>query len=255
MTVDIAVERRERWVELRLERPAKKNALTGAMYDALTQAFIEGEADAHVRAFLLTGAGETFTSGHDIGGFAEMAALGMNAPVIAFLRAIAALKKPLVAAVNGPAIGIGVTMLLHCDFVVATAGATFRMPFVDLGLVPEAASSLLVPQLVGHARAAELLLLGDAFDAETARAYGFVNRVAPGAAATLEIARDIARRFSAKAPAALRATKALLKNGAGSVPARIEEEAVLFGERLRSPEALEAFAAFQGRRAPDFSRF
>lgn len=252
---EIGVARIERRLELRLDRPAKKNALTGAMYEALASAFAEGDADSDVRAFLIHASGETFTSGNDVGGFAEMVARGADAPVLRFLRALADLKKPLVAVVNGPAIGVGVTMLLHCDLVVASEGATFRMPFVDLGLVPEAASSLLVPRLVGHARASELLLLGEPFDAATARAYGFVNRLAADGAAALDVAREFARRLCAKPPAAVAATKALLKGGSSDVAARIDEEAAHFAERLQSPEAREAFAAFVERRAPDFTRF
>ncbi|MBD5655107.1 MAG: enoyl-CoA hydratase [Candidatus Eremiobacteraeota bacterium] len=255
MSDDVEIERIERRLELRLNRPAKKNALTGAMYGALADALAEGEADANVRAFLLCGAGETFTSGHDIGGFAEMATLGADAPVIRLLRAISRLKKPLVAAVNGPAIGIGVTMLLHCDLAVAVERATFRMPFVDLGLVPEAASSLLVPRLVGRVRAAAMLLLGEEFDARAAHDYGIVNRLAPDPATALEFARDYARRLCEKPPGALAATKALLSDGTSAVAARIEEEAAVFVERLASPEAQEAFAAFLARRPADFSRF
>ena len=171
-----------------------------------------------------------------------------------FLSALSSLATPLVAAVNGAAIGVGTTMLAHADLVIAARSARFVMPFTSLGLVPEAASSLLFPRLVGHQRASALLLLGDPLDAETAREWGFVNQVVADED-LMTTARGVAARLAALPPASVRQTKALIKNGRGDVPGRIAEELVLFRERLRSPEAAEAFRAFAEKRKPDFSRF
>jgi enoyl-CoA hydratase/carnithine racemase len=164
------------------------------------------------------------------------------------------MQKPLIGAVNGAAIGVGTTMLAHCDLVVAARSARFVMPFTSLGLVPEAGSSLLFPQLLGNQRASALLLLGEPMTAETAREWGFVNQVVDDAA-LMDTARGLARRLAALPPGAVRQTKHLIRHGAPDVTARIAEELVLFRERLASPEAAEAFAAFVEKRKPDFSRF
>jgi enoyl-CoA hydratase/carnithine racemase len=164
------------------------------------------------------------------------------------------MQKPLIAAVNGAAIGVGTTMLMHCDLIIAARSARFVMPFTSLGLVPEAASSLLFPRLLGHQRASALLLLGEPLDAATAHEWGFVNRVADDAA-LMPTAHDMARRLAALPPQAVRLTKRLIRHGATDVAGRMADELALFRERLGSPEAQEAFAAFMEKRKPDFSRF
>jgi enoyl-CoA hydratase/carnithine racemase len=255
MTVHIQVTTGERVTTIRLDRPEKKNAITLEMYAALRGALDAAASDAAVRAVVIAGARDCFTSGNDIGDFmrANQGSGGDITAPLGFLRALATFEKPLVAAVGGVAIGIGTTMLLHCDVVYASPNARFKTPFVDLALVPEAGSSLLLPSLVGERRAAQLLLLGEQIDAPTALAWGLVNGVADDAEAAAQAA---ARKLAACAPAALRATKALTRRpnrDAVLEAMRIEGEA--FAERLRSPEALEAFQAFAMRRPADFSKF
>ena len=242
-----------RVLHLALDRPEKKNALTRAMYARLADALEEAQDDAGVRAVVLSGRGGVFTGGNDLGDFMMDPPTGPDSPTFRFLRAAAGFAKPLVAAVSGPAIGIGTTILLHCDLAYAAPDAHFKMPFVDLGLVPEAASSLLLPRVAGMARAAELLLLGESFSAETAREIGLVNAVvADPTAHALERAAALAD----KPPAAVRQSKALLKREtADAVGETMAREGALFMERLASPEAQEAFTAFFEKRAPDFSRF
>lgn len=241
-------------LEVLFNRPEKKNALTRAMYTAAVDAFHQADADPAIRVVLLSGAGDTFTSGNDIKDFQLRSATNEASHASPFLDALSSLATPLVAAVNGAAIGVGTTMLAHADLVIAARSARFVMPFTSLGLVPEAASSLLFPRLVGHQRASALLLLGEPMDAETAREWGFVNRVVADAD-LMTTARDVAARLAALPPEAVRLTKDLIKNGRGDVPGRIAQELVLFGQRLRSPEAAEAFQAFAEKRKPDFSRF
>jgi enoyl-CoA hydratase/carnithine racemase len=251
---EVLVERAGPVLEITLNRPEKKNALTRAMYQAVETAFTTAEDDPAIRVLLLTGAGDTFTSGNDIKDFQARAETNEATHASPFLTALSSLTKPLVAAVNGAAIGVGTTMLAHCDLVIAARSARFVMPFTSLGLVPEAASSLLFPRLVGHQRASALLLLGEPMDAETAQDWGFVNQVVADAT-LLAVARGVASRLAALPPEAVRQTKDLIKNGHGDVPGRIEQELVLFRNRLRSPEAAEAFQAFVEKRKPDFSRF
>jgi enoyl-CoA hydratase/carnithine racemase len=241
-------------LEIVFNRPEKKNALTGGMYAAMVDAFRLADADPSIRAVILTGAGDTFTSGNDIKDFQSRAATGEATHASPFLTALSSLTKPLVGAVNGAAIGVGTTMLAHADLVIAARSARFVMPFTSLGLVPEAASSLLFPRLVGHQRASALLLLGEAIDATTAHDWGFVNKVVPEED-LMPTARAIAARLAALPAAAIRQTKELIKNGRPDVPGRIAQELVLFSERLRSPEAAEAFQAFVEKRKPDFSKF
>jgi enoyl-CoA hydratase/carnithine racemase len=241
-------------LEIRLNRPEKKNALTRAMYDAMADAFAQVDADPTLRAALLTGTGDTFTSGNDIGDFQARAAGQSEGAASRFLPAISSMQKPLVAAVNGPAIGVGTTMLMHCDLIVASRAARFVTPFTSLGLVPEAASSLLFPRLLGYQRAGALLLLGEPVDAATAHEWGLVNRVVDEEA-LLPTAREIAQRLAALPPAAVRLTKRLIRHGADDVAGRMSEELKLFRERVASPEAAEAFRAFMQKRKPDFSAF
>jgi len=251
---NVVISRADAVLEIRLDRPEKKNALTRAMYEAMADAFERADADPTIRVALLTGTGDSFTSGNDIADFQARAAGGARSSASRFLPTISSMRKPLVAAVNGAAIGVGTTMLMHCDLIVAVRSARFVMPFTSLGLVPEAASSLLFPRLLGHQRASALLLLGEPLDAETALAWGLVNRVVDDAA-LMDTARDVARRLAALPPHAVRLTKRLIKQGAPDVAGRMEEEIQLFREQLASPEAKEAFAAFMEKRKPDFSRF
>jgi enoyl-CoA hydratase/carnithine racemase len=240
-------------LEVLLNRPEKKNALTRAMYQAVETAFKLADSDRSIRAVILGGAGDTFTSGNDIRDFQARAATDEVVHASPFLLALSTLATPLVAAVNGAAIGVGTTMLMHADLVVAARTARFAMPFTSLGLVPEAASSLLFPRLVGHQRASALLLLGESMDARTAFDWGLVNKVVEPTD-LMWTARAYAERLAVLPPDAVRRTKHLIRNGRQDVPGRIAEELALFREQLRSPEAAEAFAAFVEKRKPDFSR-
>lgn len=237
-----------------MNRPDKKNALTHAMYAAMADALEQAERDAAIRVALITGAGDAFTAGNDLGDFMSAPPQGADAPVFRFLRAIASASKPVIAAVNGLAVGVGTTMLLHCDLVYAARSATFTAPFVNLALVPEAASSLLLPQRIGHAKAAELFLLGAKLDAAGAEAAGLVAAVFDDAALLAE-ATSRAKALAAKAPNAVRLTKALMKRQPEPVAERMAEEARHFGAQLTSPEVREAITAFMQKRAPDFSSF
>src|SRR6266704_3336510 len=176
MADQVSVEVTDRILSVRMDRPEKKNALTRAMYIAMTEALRQAEANSAVRVIFITGTGDSFTAGNDLVDFAN-AAPGETSPAIAFLQTLAGAQKPVVAAVNGTAIGIGTTMLLHCDLVYAASSARFQLPFVNLGLCPEAASSFILPRMMGHHRAAELLFLGGPFDAGMARDFGIVNEV------------------------------------------------------------------------------
>jgi len=221
--------------ELRLDRPEKRNAITLRMYQALASHLHAALADQAVRAVLLSGAGASFSAGNDLNDFLTGPEFTSAHPAMDVLRTLATFDKPLVAAVHGPTIGIGVTMLLHCDLVVAAQGTQLLMPFVALGLVPEAGISLLLPRLVGPQRAAELLLLGQPLDAAEAQRLGLVNRVVE-ADKLLEEARSLAQRLAQQPQDALRATKRLLRGDAAEVLARIEAEAQVFGAQLKSEE-------------------
>jgi enoyl-CoA hydratase/carnithine racemase len=240
---------------LQFNRPEKKNALTPVMYSALVDGLRRAEDDDAVRVVLFTGTEGCFTSGNDIENFLSAPPSGETSPVFQFLTAISQGKKPVVAAVSGTAVGIGTTMLLHCDLVYAGASAVFQMPFVNLGLCPEAGSTLLLPRMMGHQRAAELLFFGEPFSAEAAREAGIVNGVCPDGA-LLETVWARARQLATQPPAAVRLAKSLLKRRMVSdLRETIAEEGECFKERLRSPEAIEAMTAFLKRRKPDFSRF
>lgn len=240
---------------IEIARPEKKNAITGAMYTALASAFDAAREDNAVRAILLTGQPGIFTSGNDIEDFVKRPANLEQAPSFAFMKALMACDKPVVAAVTGAAIGIGTTMLLHCDFVYVSDEARLAMPFVSLGVVPEFGSSLIVPQLMGNVRAAEKLLLGEPFTAAEAVECGIANAVLP-AAEVVRHARRVAERFNALPPGAVRETKRLLRRSrSAALLETIGVEGKAFGERLQSPEAKEAFSAFFEKRKPDFSRF
>ena len=240
---------------IEIARPEKKNALTQAMYSAMSEAIVAADADPAIRALLITGQPGIFTSGNDLEDFMQRPPAGEDSPVFQFMKALADCGKPVVAAVTGGAIGIGTTMLLHCDLVYVSDEARLAMPFVGLGLVPEYASSLLVTQRVGHAKATELLLLGEPFNGESAVEMGIANAVLP-AAEVVNHARRMAERFNALPPGAVRESKALMRRGQKAlVQETIEVEGEIFGKRLRSPEAMEAFQAFFQKRKPDFSKF
>ncbi|WP_137890685.1 enoyl-CoA hydratase [Ramlibacter sp. 2FC] len=238
---------------LTLNRAERKNALTADMYAALADALARAEADASVRVVLLQGQETVFSAGNDIGDFLNAPPATPDRPVFRFLRGIAAFPKPLLAAVCGPAVGVGTTLLFHCDLVYAGDNAAFSMPFVNLGLCPEAASSLLAPQMFGYHRAAEALLLGEPFFAEAALEVGLVNRVLPPTEVNA-YAQAQARKLAAKPLVSLVETKRLLKKGqAAQVAERMAEEGASFSRMLREPAAREAFAAFMDKRKPDFS--
>jgi len=240
---------------IEIARPEKKNALTAAMYSAMAEALAAANADAAVRAVLITGQPGVFTSGNDLEDFMQRPPAGPDSPVYRFMQALLDCEKPVVAAVTGAAVGIGTTMLLHCDLVYVSDEARLAMPFVGLGLVPEYASSLLVPALMGHAKAAEKLLLGDPFTGEQAVECGIANAVLP-AGEVVNHARRMAERFNALAPAAVRESKRLMRAPQrAAIQQVMAAEGEVFGQRLRSPEAREAFQAFFEKRKPDFSRF
>jgi enoyl-CoA hydratase/carnithine racemase len=248
MSDHILVSQADGVCELRLNRPDKRNAITFAMYDALWDAMVRAEADDSVRAILLSGAGASFTAGNDLMDFMNRPPSTSEQGPARFIRLLPKIRKILVAAVHGSTVGIGVTMLLHCDLVLAARGARLSMPFVKLGLVPEAASSLLLPRLIGHQRAAELLLLGTPIDSAAALNFGLVNRVVEDDV-LLEEARALARTVAEQPAGALRATKQLLRSETG-VTARIEEEMLAFQERLGSAEFKSAVQAFFGKGRP-----
>lgn len=233
---------------IRLERPERKNALTLAMYTALTESLTKAQADSSVRCVLFAGHPGTFCAGNDVQDFIAFAGSGrLGQPIIDFLHALVACRLPLVAAVDGPAVGIGTTLLMHCDHVVASDRSVFATPFVDLGLVPEAASSLIGPRLMGHARAFELLVMGRRWTAAKAEAAGLVNTVV-AAEALEETALAAAREIAGKAPEALAISRALLRGSPDDILQRMHEEADHFAARLGSPEAQQAFMAFLSRR-------
>ncbi|OLF80889.1 enoyl-CoA hydratase [Maricaulis sp. W15] len=253
----VLVETADRIRTIRFNRPAKKNALTQDMYAAAAEALEAADTDPSVRVSIITGAEGVFTAGNDIVDFTQRPPdfneQHDTPPVRRFMMALLNAQKPVVAAVDGLAIGIGVTMLLHCDLVVASSRAIFKTPFVDLALAPEFASSQLMPRIFGHAVAAELLLLGETWDATRARETGLVNRVTEPDKMD-ETARFMAAILAAKAPTSLKASKALMRQPAESIEARMDRENAIFASQLQSPEFAEAAAAFLERRAPDFDK-
>jgi len=254
MAENIAVAVQDRILTLRLERLEKKNALTRGMYLGMIEGLKQADADSSVRVVLITGTETCFTAGNDLVDFAN-ARPGETSPAILYLQALAGLQKPVIAAVGGVAVGIGTTMLLHCDLVYAASDARFQLPFVNLGLCPEAGSSTLLPAMVGHRRAAELLFFGEPFSADTARDLGIVNTVVTSNE-LLSTARAKAQQLAEKPPSALRTTKALLKRGsAGAIADAMAKETEQFAALLQGPEAREAMMAFMQRRKPDFSQF
>jgi len=239
---------------IQLNRPEKKNALTAEMYAAIAEAVRGADSDPGVCVSLIHGAGDAFTAGNDLQDFLANPPRSDDSPTFRFLDAVSHAEKPLVAAVHGVAVGVGTTMLAHCDLVYAAEGTRFSLPFVNLGLCPENASSVLLPLLAGYQRAAELLMLGEPFDAAKAREIGLVNAVVPPAE-LLGVATAAAQKLAAKPPESLRLTKRLLRRGLmREIEAALAEESRHFRERLGSPEAKEAFSAFLEKRAPNFTK-
>ena len=254
MSEHIKIEHKDHILTLTFARPDKKNAITNAMYAALADAILAAETDPKTRVIVLRGEGDMYTAGNDVGEFATMATGHFHGErhVSRFIDAIARSTKPMVAAVQGRAVGIGTTMLLHCDFVVLAENALLSTPFVGLALVPEAASSLLLPLRIGYARAYEMFALGETLDATTALALGVANRVVPLDKLHAEAAA-IAARLARQPAGSLAATKRLMRN-AGTLLAQMGAESTVFAERLTTPEAREAFTAFAEKRAPDFMK-
>ena len=237
------------------DRPEKKNAITAAMYGALADALHRGESDPAVRAMLIAGQPGIFTAGNDLEDFLKSPPHGDDSPVFRFLQIISTAQKPIVAAVRGAAVGVGTTLLLHCDLVYAGRSAKFSLPFVQLGICPEAASSLLLPQLIGFRQAAAKLLLGEPFGADEALALGFVNQVLDDDA-VLDHARAQAIKLASLPATSIRTTKWLMKgDAAADVAERMKKEGTAFREMLGSREAKEAFSAFFEKRKPDFKQF
>ena len=250
---DILVHTEDGVATITFNRVEKKNSITRAMYSALADAFDAAAQDNAVRVVVLQGDVAIFSAGNDIGDFLELPPSTPDSPVFRFLRGIATFPKPVIAAVCGPAVGIGTTLLFHCDLVYAGDNAAFSMPFVNLGLCPEAASSLLAPQLLGYHRAAEALLLGEPFMAEAALEVGLVNRVVPPTECNM-VAQTQARKLAGKPLSSLVETKRLMKKSSQpAVLERMAEEGESFGRMLREPAAREAFTAFMEKRRPNFS--
>ena len=247
---DAILQHRERGLlTLQLNRPDKKNALTRAMYTLLAEALEQADADADVRSVLIQGSSECFTAGNDIADFLEQPPSDLDSPPFHFMKSLLNCRKPVIAAVAGAAVGIGTTLLLHCDLVYISRDARLRMPFVNLGLCPEFGSSLILPRLLGHAKAAELLLLGEGFTGEQAAAWGIATEALGSGEAALAKAREMAERFENLAPGAVQVTKQLMKSvDREQLRQVIEEEGALFVQRLKSPEAFAALSAFITRR-------
>lgn len=254
--MDIETSKAGGILTIEFNRPEKKNAITAAMYQAMADAIKDAENDHAVRAILIIGKPEVFTAGNDLDDFLKnSASLGTDRPVTQFMRALSTAAKPVVAAVSGNAVGIGTTLLMHCDLIYAAENAKFALPFSQLGLCPEFASSMLLPQMVGYPRAAEKLLLGDAFSAQEAYDMGLVSRVLP-LPDLVPVAHAQAAKLAALPASSLRTTKRLMKMAqADAIQERMLEENKHFGEMLASNEAKEAFTAFFEKRRPDFTKF
>jgi enoyl-CoA hydratase/carnithine racemase len=252
---DLGSKSGNRVARIRFDRLEKKNAITAQMYSQLAEALARADADGEVRAILLHGTAECFTAGNDVNDFLNRPPGGEGSPTWELFKVLPNLKKPVVAAVGGPAVGIGTTLLLHCDLVYAAANARFQLPFVPLGIVPEFGSTFLLPLAAGYQRAAELLLLGQPFTAQKAYEVGIVSEVV-SPEDLMARAEKAANLLAALPPESIRLTKALMKSGfEKTTHERIMEEGRLVLERLRSPEAKEAMSAFLEKRKPDFSRF
>lgn len=254
MSENVDITKTDGVLSLLLNRPDKKNAITDAMYKSLAIALEDADQDSQVRVILIRGAGDMFSAGNDVAEFAAAAENGSGlGNVMRFLHALSSSSKPLVAAVQGRAVGIGTTLLMHCDYVVLSENAQLTTPFVNLALVPEAASSLLLPYRVGHVRAFAMFALGRPLEAQTALNLGIANEVVPNADLVAS-AEAIAQQLAKQPLGSLIATKKLMRP-ADAIVARIQLENKAFEERMKSAEAREAFSAFTERRPPDFSKF
>jgi len=254
--MDILTSKDKGILTIEFNRPEKKNAITSAMYQAMADAIKDAEGDHAVRAIVIQGKPEVFTAGNDLDDFLKSSSADVgDRPVAQFMRALSTATKPVVAAVAGNAVGIGTTLLMHCDLVYAADNAKFAMPFTQLGVCPEFASSMLFPQMVGYPRAAEKLLLGEAFTAEEAYDMGLVSKITP-VADLVELAHGQAAKLVALPASSLRVTKRLMKAAqAEAISVRMAEENKYFGEMLMANEAKEAFTAFFEKRRPDFTKF
>jgi len=255
--MDILTSKKDGIITIEFNRPDKKNSITAAMYQMMADALKDGEEDTGVRVILICGKPDIFTAGNDLEDFMNTSAQGdfADRPVVHFMRQLSSASKPVIAAVAGAAIGIGTTLLLHCDMVYAADTAKFSMPFAPLGLCPEFASSMLLQQIVGFPRAAEKLLLGEPFSAREAYEMGLINKVLP-ASELLGYARTQAEKLTRLPASSLRRTKNLMKaSQADKVKEKMMEENKYFGAMLMEPEAKEAFSAFFEKRKPDFTKF
>lgn len=252
---NVLIEQHGKVLSLRLNRPDRRNAMTGEMYTALSDAIAAAEKDSGTRAICFSGEGKGFCAGNDLGDFMKSPEMSDSSPVLRFLKTVSKTELPMVAAVHGAAVGIGTTLLLHCDLVYAAPSTKLALPFVNLGLVPEAGSSLLLPRIMGHARAAELILLGDTFGPDKGVAYGLVNEIV-AEEDVFTHALGIAQKLAAKPPQALRLSRALLRRATEEeVQEAMDIEVTHFTTQLAGPETREAFTAFFEKRKPDFSTF
>jgi enoyl-CoA hydratase/carnithine racemase len=252
--MEVITELKDGVFRLQINRPEKKNALTQAMYSQMASALEAAERDPAARVILVHGHPEVFSSGNDLGDFLHSPPPAEGSPVLNFISAISTASKPIVAAVSGPAVGIGTTMLLHFELVYAAETTRFQLPFVNLALPPEAGSSLLLPSRIGYGRAAELLMLGEPFSAATALQYGLITGIAADGEAALSAAKAAAEKLAAKPATAVGLTKSLMKQGAAEVLAKqVRDEAAAFAQQLRSPGAVEAMNAFLEKRLPHFT--
>jgi enoyl-CoA hydratase/carnithine racemase len=252
MSDEVIIERNGHILDIQFNRPDKKNALTLKMYTAMTEALAAAEKDLEVRVVLFHGTGGNFTSGNDVNDFLSNPPIDDTAPALQFISAIARATVPIVAAIDGVSVGVGTTMLLHCDYILVTEDARLQFPFINLALLPEAGSTHLLPRLLGYTRAAELALLAEEFSGARAVELGIASKIVK-AEHIHEEAKAIADKFAAKPPKAVRMAKRMLKGEQARMDAIIAEEARIFGEQLTSPEAREAFSAFIEKRKPDFS--
>jgi len=240
-------------LKAKINRPEKKNALTIDMYQCLAETLESAEENNNVRVITIEGTGDSFTAGNDLNDFLVKPPVDSSSPVFMFMRALVKSQKPLMAIVNGSAIGIGTTMLLHCDIVYAIENAKFQLPFINLGLVPELGSSLLLPQTMGHCQASELLMLGESFDSNKAKRIGLINDYF-NAEQLHERADIIAKKLALKPPGAMLHTKKLMKQENEKILKKIEEESYLFSQQLKGPEVKEAISAFFEKREPNFMK-
>jgi len=252
---DILTDKKAGLLAITFNRPERKNSVTAAMYEGLVRTLNEAANDAQIRVVVLSGNEQSFCAGNDLGDFVTNPPNTADAPVWQFLRALSVFPKPVIAAVCGAAVGIGTTMLLHCDLVFVGDNAKFSLPFVNLGVCPEGASTLLLPRLIGYQRAARTLLMGEPFDAQSALQMGLANQILP-AADTLAFALSEAAKLVAKPLSSVVETKRLMKmSERAAIEAQMSEEAVVFGRMVTAGAAKEAIAAFGAKRKPDFSQF